>query len=1052
MQNKTRKSMIAVLSCCLMATSAFMINTLSRKTADADTTLTAENCDYNVAKGASMRISNDANGTGLRFRAEIPADQYTTLKSNGTVRFGILVAPQADHKEAPLSEATVFTQSTKVYKDISKPEDTGTYQVKILETETLTLDTSNTEQTSDDVYFTYASMVGIQPKNVTRQFVAKAYVEVEDAYGITTRYFKDGDTGAYSISYLAQDAIENQSDKIVDVMGEGAIEKIQQDYITGQKGTVTVEVVKNYGETPITSEVTLEIALGTTLDNNTVFTAMGFETEVYALNASSNINGKVYSDNRTAKVTLKVDALEVADYSAVDGYFANANNAVTLGVDKSALVQTINGMEEGTYKVYADGTVMVSVGQNNYWGANADGSLTLKMADENQVLLKTVELGNVAYENIAGKYLYNGKEMILNANGTLVYDGETAGYALAYNEVDGNMYLIAGTQTSILEEVSYDNGKYIISDMSLYNLASKTDYDALASEYVVSGGAYDKKLLRFAVDGKILQATDTTGAYTEKGLFKLFNDGTISVTLDDKAYTGTFAQVTSETAIDKTISLTGTDDTLTLTAKKLTANIYDILGSAEGKKYYHETSNHEKYYVQLFNTKGVNANNDGTYYQAVWKMDTAVNRVFTNDGTERISYKIFEKADDFGIILFNEWSVNWADSVTSPTATNCCFYYIVNGIVILDVNKYGPESATSGNYPNYKYSEAIYANKDYAYALEGRVAELKSGLVRENAGVEAEEVVVEKSIYEEIAGAYVQAKSYTGGPFITSWGGDPVITLSEKDGGHNFHFSLDDVNSAYTLEPITDNFGEIIVNAGRYHGHHAGFYAKVGNEYVLRISDYYGGVNFGKFVDYVKEGSTFSSWDVFDALAGNAKEANTATSISYTDVKGNSLVLNNPGNMNYQNYATYTFTSGTTSITGSYDIIATSATTGKILMYNPKGDANGWNKDVVYGSSLYAFADYELVNGNYIISVNNAEFLGGKYVFGAGDMPGNIVAGKLVGSYVGFNGETLTVETATVEVSSIHEGFVTIGETKYAYEFDGDRVVLVAGNAIFVKK
>lgn len=1046
MQNKVRKSMIAVLSCCFMATSAFMINTLSAK-ADTDTTWTAENCEYNVVEGASMRISSDAYGTGLRFKVKIPSAQYTALKSGeNTVKFGVLVAPQEDHEKAPMTADTVFNvNGGKVYRNVNpNANDTdGIYQVQILETEELALDNNGTpENTADDFYFTYASMVAIQPNNVTRQFVAKAYVYEENSDGQGDWYFKDGDTGAFSISYVAQKTLETQSDKITNVMGADAVASVQAEYITGKKGTVEVELVKYYGENAVTSEGKVELPLGTTLDNETVFNAMGFEAGAFEVNDTSAVSGKVYGDNKTAKVTLKVDASEIADYATFDdGYFANANNAVTLGGDRTALVQTVNGLEAGTYKVYADGTVVVTAGQNSYLGVNKDGTVTLSMAGENQVMAKTVELGNVAYKAIAGKYIYNGKLVTINANGTLVYDEETAGYVLAYDETNGTTYLIAGTQTPIVKAVSYADGKYVIADMPAYNLATKADYTAIATEYVVTGGDFDGKILRFAVDGTILQAKNTAGEYDVVGFFELYKDMTVSVTLNDTPYAGDFTQTTTADAINKTISVA--DGAITFTAKKLTANIYDILGSAEGKKYYHHNTEH---YVALYNTKRTDSD---TRYVASWQMGTTVVRPDT-----KFAYEIYEKAENFGVIRFVDYEWNSSALSENDSKNRCCFYYIINGVVILDVNNYGPEASGTGNYLNYKYSDELWGNDTlksaYSYALEGRVAELNSGLVRENAGAEAEEEVVEKTIYEEIAGAYVQAKSYTGGQFISGWG-YPTITLSEKDGGHNFHFSLDGANSAYTLEPITDNFGEIIVNAGRYRDKHAGFYAKVGNEYVLRISDDWGGTSFGKFVDYVKEGSTFTSWGVFDALAGDAKEAGEATSVTYTDAKGNSLVLNNPGNMDNKNHASYTMTWGTNTLTGNYDIIATSATSGKILMYRYNG-GSGWNSSVVYGASLYTFADYEIINGKYVIAINSSEFLGGSYVLGASDTAENVIKGALAGEFVGVNGNVTIDDTAVVEVSSMNTGFVTVGDVKYAYVMNGGRVVLTAGTEIYVQK
>ena len=219
----------------------------------------------------------------------------------------------------------------------------------------------------------------------------------------------------------------------------------------------------------------------------------------------------------------------------------------------------------------------------------------------------------------------------------------------------------------------------------------------------------------------------------------------------------------------------------------------------------------------------------------------------------------------------------------------------------------------------------------------------------------------------------------------------------------------------------------------------------------MRISDAWGGTTFGKFVDYVKAGSTFTSWGVFDALAGNAKEAGAATSVTYTDEKGNSLVLNNHGNMDNKNHASYTMTWGTNTLTGNYDIIATSATSGKILMYRYNG-GSGWTESIVYGASLYTFADYEIINGKYVIAINNSEFLGGSYVLGASDTAENVIKGALAGEYVGVNGNVTIDDTAVVEVSSMNTGFVTVGEVKYAYVMNGGRVVLTAGTAIYVQK
>ena len=134
-----------------------------------------------------------------------------------------------------------------------------------------------------------------------------------------------------------------------------------------------------------------------------------------------------------------------------------------------------------------------------------------------------------------------------------------------------------------------------------------------------------------------MQATNSAGEYASVGSFNLYADKTVSVTLNGTSYAGNFTQTTTTGAIDKTISVA--DGAVTFTAKKLTANIYDILGTAEGKKYYHHN---EDNYVQLFNT----AKNVEDYHLAAYHTD------YVNRDTNVLAYKVIEITEDFGVIFF----------------------------------------------------------------------------------------------------------------------------------------------------------------------------------------------------------------------------------------------------------------------------------------------------------------------------------------------------------------------------------------------------------------
>jgi hypothetical protein len=230
---------------------------------------------------------------------------------------------------------------------------------------------------------------------------------------------------------------------------------------------------------------------------------------------------------------------------------------------------------------------------------------------------------------------------------------------------------------------------------------------------------------------------------------------------------------------------------------------------------------------------------------------------------------------------------------------------------------------------------------------------------------------------------------------------------------------------------------------------------------VLRVFTPSQGGTYWHPYDYIQSGSTFSTWNVFDELAGNAKVEGTATSKTYTDVSGATLKLENSGVMGNNTKAfdmstkdvkevagfELTLAGAESAILGSYNFVATGADCGKILMhfsgFKGVNQHHNYNDNNAGRTYRYVIGDYKKVGDAYMISFEQQEY--GKFVFTMDAFAG--VKDTLAGDYIDLSGETVSINLADISelsATSITEGTFKVGQVVYSYAINEGRTVLNA--------
>ena len=231
MKKKSFFATIVAMTCLFLSLGKTNYITGSAQTSPTLNTLTMEN-------GAAVRLKSlqGENGeviesNGLRFSAEISADEFTALKEAGA-RFGAIIVAKDLLKTTEINEQTVFGNSSAFYFTNEANGDTKKIAA-------LHIAKAACENIDEDANVEICgSIVNLQTSNFTRSFVGRIYVaipyvnaetgETEYTYHFAPYYQNDINNNSRCIFYVAQRAIEENKANAA---------TLQEKYVTPFKAT-----------------------------------------------------------------------------------------------------------------------------------------------------------------------------------------------------------------------------------------------------------------------------------------------------------------------------------------------------------------------------------------------------------------------------------------------------------------------------------------------------------------------------------------------------------------------------------------------------------------------------------------------------------------------------------------------------------------------------------------------------------------------------------------------------------------------------------------------
>ena len=494
MKSLYKSFLTAILAVVMILSFSFVIGTSLVRANDSTIEL-LDGINYYVEDGASIRIGllDDGNGglvasdyskNGIKFTAKIDKVSYENLNGKG-VTFGMLIMPISYlNKNTTLNESDVFTNEGILVNGQS---------VNYFETDDLTLSADGS------YYYMEGGLENLTTADKIKKFIAVPYLKAEDENGFIIHKIKDFSIeDAVSMTYVAQ--IESETNE-----NENIVNALQKNYVDNLETDVDVTYAVSYdGENRLSKLATLKFKLGEVISAEDVekqlLETVGDTVEVlnvfFMADGRNQGSTKIYADGKTkADIIVEYNVKEDEEaYAESISYYVSSADSIILDGNKKVIgnADFANGQEqsEGTYKVYADGKIMIEY--NSQKCLLDDNNSDIKFGDI--IYQKSFTTSTKVNEKIRGYYENGTDFVVLQDNGTfsknltdsgyygIYFDKETAGfkfYSFMLNE--------EATETAIdlsADAFSFDfeNGKtYSLSDSKV--MATKEQYATFANEY-----------------------------------------------------------------------------------------------------------------------------------------------------------------------------------------------------------------------------------------------------------------------------------------------------------------------------------------------------------------------------------------------------------------------------------------------------------------------------------------------------------------------------------------------------------------------------------------
>lgn len=565
---KGRKILLAVMSAAVILSA-----TVGAGLVAAFDSVTLDNNSYALSETIDVRLSYNAEGelnaanNGLRVKAKISAEDYAELGklNNQTtmIKYGILLAPADYAKANALTQENVFGEN-RVYSTNAVQEAEDKENGK----ETKRIESAEKAELTEgaDGYYMYLLLSDLDSEALMRDYAAKAYIVKytigESGIFTDEEYVFVGGEKELNTVYAVQKA-----------MDEGKVDSYNDDlkaaYVDGRFQKIMVEYVTSYdGANPSTVSGEYAFAVGSTVTAEEVLAELT-EVDISAYDMTTDfVSQKIYA-GKNNKISFAFSPKKAESVTAAVGMYIAGDNNVQI----KETTLTGNNYEDAAYTLFRDGTIVVN-GEN---GKEIFGKVDFnkkQLVMNEKVLSQVLELDESVYAQLAGYYLFDGKTVKINADGTCVFDilGEavSAKYILAYDEANGKY--VASFANSVIKTLTLGSAAGI-EGFEAVKLGSEADYNGIADYYVCSTeGDNLNKVYRFNVDGSIVE----NGA--EVGSFMIFDNGTVKASIGGKAYTATRGKKDYNFGLTiQELTLKDSTDTVAMTLKNENLADYGVL-------------------------------------------------------------------------------------------------------------------------------------------------------------------------------------------------------------------------------------------------------------------------------------------------------------------------------------------------------------------------------------------------------------------------------------------------------------------------------------------
>lgn len=1003
---------------------------LSKYNIDGDLTLKAKWGNvgwFGQADGAYVRIGLDDENNpiideglnGIKFVSKIDATEYEKLSAKG-VKFGILLMPYdyiAD--KDTVNEDLFFGENREFYFSDDEAFAGGKKIINVV--------TDKLAENGDGDFYYSASIVGIEIENKDKEFVAISYVLTTNEYGQIEYDLKDysKENNVRSMSYVAQKIVESNDSVYTNDIKNALVAY----YITGVDNTIDVNFKVSYGGTSVDFTEELTVELSTELSANDMVVLLKekgvFDTSLYTYsNAIIKQNGKsvdkikVYAnDNTKEDVMLNFVAKEVNSLDTIKGYYtANGTELVLKGNGFA----TLNN-QKATYKYFADGKVVVTQSGNVKVGTldNETGVLTINDGEEGISLLNSMYLSDSATKELLGCYKTSAGLFIeLKDDGEMVYDKcgfinqEENGSWVVYYDKSAETFKIVLFASSVqfAREFSLNANTLTVGNdtFSKVEVGTKEDYKTFANTYVAmrtyTGGenAIESRLT-FTEEGDVFYLdpyaeSSSLTIYESMGKYIILSNGQIQLKLKQKA-NNTIVTASYTTAQDKnTVTITLNGKAYTYESVHVSdENVYTALS---GKKYYGNSNNGSIDNFGAYYTFYSDENVTNKSAVTGWKRLT-INGSFkwvshaSNSYTAEAAYKIQRVTNYMGYITYY-----WGDGDKYKYEYYEGCYQLVDGKyqIYMATSPSGKESKPAGM-GLFSQSEGTSGFK-LGYIISDIARLMNANSVATESTEKAKVMTM-----ADVAGNYKVTNMY--GKDTTFDTNNWYAAFRFYDDGR-LYYNGDSSYGRYSLKTSEDNpnLAEVKFDIA-YDQWMTGYFVRIDGEIILRLRTGNLGIFNQNWLDYKKDGTKFSTWDVFSALAGDGSGEDGTKKVYISADNKARLELQNDGvfakvmlphldakTKHYYGAECKLIINGKT-YCARYDLLPLSATVGKmrVNVYGTElnvADESVANKDF--------WADYELVDKSYVITFTFDDV---DYVLSVAGS--NYVQNMIAGIYVGNN-------------------------------------------------